>query len=482
VREIVSQDLVSDPLTLRVVIIGKERQLQVLAKSVQSLHDFEGVTGDHAGGSILTGPLTPTNAVAVRRHVPWLRPKPVGLKLSAGVGDRLGLATPGHALAFRNHGKGITPVFAQQSAREMDRLERSPQDVMDDATFGLVEAGWDQEIGSDADHLKTTQDIDRCLMAGFTSFTLDPGEYVRAVPATFTGDLSEVPWNSLEDDEPSLIRRYAEEELDLGHSSLKIGDAELRHAAYKYGPAVAYTVEMYRHLMARADYPIEVEVAVDETEEPTTLAEHLYLAIEMKRLGMKWVSFAPRYLDGFEKGVEFRGDIKSFADSLRDHSAIASALGPYKLSLHSGSDKFSLYALAAQATKGLLHLKTSGTSYLEALGIAATCAPSLFREIYDVSRDAYQGARSTYQVSANLEKTRLSRDVADADLNELLTEFNSRQMLHVGYGAVLTLRDLDGKCRLNDELKAMLITESARYSQALEIHIGQHLSPLRGVA
>lgn len=480
--EIVSQDLVSDPLILRVVRIGKERQLQVLAKSGQSLHDFEGVASDHAGGSILTGPLTSANAVAVRRHVPWLTPKPVGLKLSAGVGDRLGLATPGHARAFRNYGKGVTPVFAQQSIREMDRLDRSPQDVMDAATFGLVEAGWDREVGSDADHLKTTQDIDRCLMAGFTSFTLDPGEYVRAIPTTFTGDLSELPWRLLEDDELSLIRRYAEAELDLGHSSLKVGDAELRRAAYKYGAAVAYTAQMYRHLMDRANYPVEVEVAVDETEEETTLVEHLYIATEMKRLGMKWVGFAPRYVDGFEKGVEFIGDVKSFADSFRDHSAIASTLGPYKLSLHSGSDKFSLYAIAAEATKGLLHLKTSGTSYLEALGVAATCTPSLFREIYEVSRDAYQGARSTYQVSANLAQTPLSRDVADADLGELLTGFNSRQILHVGYGAVLTLRDQDGRARLHDELHAILVAESERYSHALEKHIGQHLAPLHGVA
>jgi hypothetical protein len=258
-----------------------------------------------------------------------------------------------------------------------------------------------------------------------------------------------------------------------------LGDEELKRAALKYGGAVAHTVAMYRHLMAFAEYPVEVEVAIDETESPTTIAEHVYMATEMKRLGMHWVGFAPRYIGGFEKGVEYIGDTGALADSLRQHFAVATALGPYKLSLHSGSDKFSIYGLAADATGGMLHLKTSGTSYLVALEVAATCAPALFREIYDVSRDAYQGARDSYQVSASRDRTPLSRDVADADLATLVSSFDSRQILHVGYGAVLTLRDQQGKRWLNDELHSLLASESERYELALEAHLGRHLAPLK---
>lgn len=472
----------SGALTLGVIGSGTERRLRVHASSPEALRDCDGVASESGGGSILDGPLSSANATAVRTHVPWLQPKPVGLTTSAGVGDRLGLATPGHAMAFRKYGNGIAPVFAQQSIREMDRLGRTPQVVLDDATFGALEARWDRQVGADADHLKTTDDIDRCLQAGFTSFTLDPGEHVRAVPASYAGDLSGLPWEALEDDEVSLARRYAGGVLDLEHSSLRISDSELRRAAYKYGAAVAYAVAMYRHLMAHADYPVEVEVSVDETDDPTTVAEHVYIATEMKRLGMKWVSFAPRYIGRFEKGVEYIGDTGALADSLRQHFAVATALGPYKLSLHSGSDKFSIYALAAAATGGMLHLKTSGTSYLEALSVAAICAPALFRDIYDVSRDAYGDARASYQVSASRSRTPLSRDVADADLGELVTRFDSRQILHVGYGAVLTLRDRQGKRWLNDELHSLLTAESERYARALEIHLGRHLALLSGVA
>lgn len=467
-------------LTLSVVGARKQPLLRVVASSPEELSDFDGVRSTSAEGLILEGPLSHVNARAVRAHVPWLQPKPLGLATSVGVGDRLGLATPGHAMAFRNHGSGIVPVFAQQSMRELDRLGRSPQEVLDDATFGALKAGWDRQVGADADHLKTTDDMDRYLGAGFTSFTLDPGEHVRDVFAISAGDLADIPWGALEDDESSMLRRYAATTLDLGRSSLHVGEEELRIAAYKYAKAVAHTVTMYRHLMDRADYPVEVEVAIDETDAPTTIVEHVYMATEMKRLGVEWVSFAPRYIGRFEKGVEYIGDISTFVDSFSQHFAVATALGPYKLSLHSGSDKFSMYALAADATDGMIHLKTSGTSYLVALGVAATCAPPLFRTIYDISRDAFEKTRASYQVSALLDQTPLSRDVIDADLGTLVTSFDSRQILHVGYGAVLTDRDPDGQRWLNDELHSLLVAESERYDQALEVHLGRHLALLEG--
>lgn len=475
-------ELSSGGLTLSVVGTGARRRVRAVARSLEELSDFEGAVDAAGEVSILEGPLSPVNAAAVRTHLPWLQPKPVGLATSAGVGDRLGVATPGHVKAFRKFGGDVIPVFAQQSIREMDRLGRTPQDVLDDATFGALAAGWDRPVGADADHLKTADDIDRCLVAGFTSFTLDPGDHVQAITESFDGDLSGIPWNSLEDDESSMLRRYSAEKIDLGRESLRLSDSELRSAAHKYGAAVAHTVAMYRHLMSRADHPIEVEVAIDETEWPTTIAEHVYMATEMKRLGVRWNGFAPRYVGGFEKGVEYIGDIDVLGESLRQHFAVATALGPYKLSLHSGSDKFGIYETTADATGGLLHLKTSGTSYLVALAVAATCAPTLFREIYDVSRDAYQGARASYQVSANRDKTPLSQDVVDADLPALVDGFDSRQILHVGYGAVLNLRNDQGSRWLNDELHSLLVAEAKKYEDALEVHIGRHLSPLKVVA
>lgn len=470
--------MTSEQLRLSIVRIGDNRRVMVAAQSASSLGDFEGTASEVAGGTILEGPLSATNAAAVRLHVPTLRPRPLGIHTSAGVGDRLGLATPGHVRAFRAFGDGILPVFAQQSIREMDRLGRTPQEVLDDATFGCLEAGWDSAVGADADHLKSTEEIDRCLAAGFTSFTLDPGEHVRHIGVEMsTKELDDVPWAELEDDPDSMMRRYAAFNLDIGDGVLRLSEDDIRRAAAKYGAAVAYTVSMYRHLIDRAPYPVEVEVSVDETDDVTTLAEHVYLATEMKRLGMEWVSFAPRYVGSFEKGVDYIGDRGVLLKSLVNHTHIARAFGPYKISLHSGSDKFSIYGLAAEATGRLVHLKTSGTSYLVALDIAARFAPSLFREIYEVSREAYRGGRASYQVSAQLDRAPASETVPDDRLSELITGFDSRQILHVGYGAVLRGADEREPSAISHALRALLAEESLSYGAEMVSHIGRHLQP-----
>ena len=102
-------------------------------------HDLEGET---TSAGVLVGPRSSRNAAALRKHLPWLRPRPLGLRTSAGLGDRLGLATPGHVRALRAVGGGIAPIFAQQSIREMTRTGRTPQQVMDDATWGVFAEGW----------------------------------------------------------------------------------------------------------------------------------------------------------------------------------------------------------------------------------------------------------------------------------------------------------------------------------------------------
>src|SRR5262245_46766161 len=149
------------------------------------LNDFDGECTRQDNRTLLLGPLTARNALALRARLAWLRPQALGLRTSAGMGDRLGLATPGHVQAVRASGL-IAPIFAQQSIREMTRTGRSPQQVMDDATWGIFEEGWKDGVGADADHQKTTADVDSCLRAGFTFFTVDPGEHVDNSAETAT--------------------------------------------------------------------------------------------------------------------------------------------------------------------------------------------------------------------------------------------------------------------------------------------------------
>jgi hypothetical protein len=118
------------------------------------LQQFDGARSVHDGHTLLLGPLGPRNAAALRDQLPWLKPRPLGLRTSAGLGDRMGLATPGHVRAIRAAGS-VAPIFAQQSIREMTRTGRTPQQVMDDATWGIFQEGWQLGMGADAD-LKTT--------------------------------------------------------------------------------------------------------------------------------------------------------------------------------------------------------------------------------------------------------------------------------------------------------------------------------------
>src|SRR5580765_3208179 len=112
----------------------------------------------------------------------------LGLDPSFGFGDRLGVATPGHVASMKRAGKGIKPIFAQQSIREMTRTQRSPEQVMGDAVRGAKEAGWTDVQGADADHLKTPQDVDRTADAGFVFFTIDPSGDVDAKADDYTVD------------------------------------------------------------------------------------------------------------------------------------------------------------------------------------------------------------------------------------------------------------------------------------------------------
>jgi hypothetical protein len=189
---------------------------------------------------------------------------------------------------------------------------------------------------------------------------------------------------------------------------------------------------------------------------------------------MKLVSLAPRYLGAFEKGIDYRGDLGLFERSLRDHVAIARRLGPYKLSLHSGSDKLSIYETFARATGGRFHVKTAGTSYLEAIRVVARHDQVLLRRIVQFCRERFESDRATYHVSAQLDRIAEPASLSDPRRLErvYLDEDGGRQVLHVTFGSVLT--DLE----LGPALRGVLDAEPQTYRELLVRHFGRHLAAL----
>ena len=432
---------------------------------------------DKLSVNAIIAPTSSQNAAHLRNILSFLNARTIGLNKSAGCGDRLGLATPGHIRSIRK--TQLFPIFAQQSVRENERTGRPPQTVMDDAIWGVFQEGWRNGFGADADHLKTTADIDAFVAAGYTFYTIDPGDHVDNSAETASHEalrqkVEILPWDLLESSPADLKRTLTEKPIDLKNFSLQITEEELMRAAAKYGRVIAYTTAMYRHLVERMnDRPFELEISVDETESVTTIAEHVYIASEIKRLGIKWISLAPRYVGTFEKGVDYIGDLREFEKSFEQHISVAQALGPYKLSIHSGSDKFSIYPITARLAGELIHLKTAGTSYLEALRTVAEFNPDLFREIVNYAIDRYPSDRASYHVSAEISQMPAIKTLSDRELPDLLENFHAREVLHVTFGSVINHPHLRAPF-----FETLRLHEEA-YSKTLETHFDKHFSAFK---
>jgi len=415
------------------------KRLVVVADDESAFRGFAGTTERTNGQVRLVADTTPENAQALRSALPWLTPSRFGLHTSVGFGDRLGLATPGHVRALKTVGGPINPVFAQQSIREMGRCHRTPRNVLDDATWGAFQAGWTTPVGGDADHLEQLEDIDDTVAAGFVFYTLDPKAEVdpeaeHADAAVIQQKVETLDWPSLESDLATFRKSYVGHRIDLEHEAIELDEESVVRAMAKYGPSLAHAMAMYRRLREKG-IDCEVEFAVDETDYPTKPAEHVVVVSELQRLGMDFVSFAPRFVGRFEKGVEYIGDLDQLQRDFEIHADIARALGPYKLSLHSGSDKYSTYPLIAEATKGIVHLKTAGTSWAEALRVIAHNDPDLMREVLALALDSFEANRKSYHLSCD--PTKIPTDPTDDQVAQLMDRVDSRQVLHVGYGAIL---------------------------------------------
>jgi len=416
---------------------------------------------------------------------------PLGTTPSFGFGDRLGLAGPGHVkslLAHTSGGGGIRGIIAQQSIREMARTDRQPADVMAAARAAVTEAGLDQPWGADADHLKTPADVDRTADAGFTFFTIDPSAHVDQEADDYDEEMVDSKYELVKEACP-WVGDYAGKTIDVPDGpAIAFDDAAVRRAAVKYGRAIEEAIKLADHIKAAAGQrglDHEIEISVDETEQPTTLAEHYIIAEQLIRHGVKLVSLAPRYIGDFEKGVDYKGDVRELEDSLDQHAAVARHLGPYKLSLHSGSDKLSMYPAFARATRGMFHVKTAGTSYLEALRVVARHDPALFRRIIDFSRAKYDTDRATYHVSAVVADVPAPAGVTDnTELEKLYLQrwedtpegvgFTEpgRQVLHVTFGSVMT------DPGLGDAARDVLEAHPDTHRDILATHFAKHLDAL----
>jgi tagaturonate epimerase len=445
---------------------GHGKELVINGAESNVLDTFTG----SADGGAFRAPAIPDNAEALRAVLPWLAPRLWGLQTTAGTGDRLGLATPGHVRAFKDI-SGIGPVFAQQSTREMSRCGRTPRNVLDDATWGAFEGGWTGGVGADADHQKTEESLSDCAEAGFVFFTIDPGDVMDMAAhddaaATARSKAEALDLSSLDTRPTDVVARYAGTTVELESGPLVLDEESVVRAVAKAGPALVRGLELIRHV-ASLGVEHELEFAIDETDKPTTAVEHVVIVRELQRLDVELVSFAPRWVGQFEKGVEYIGSLDALASNFQTHAEIARALGPYKLSLHSGSDKFSIYPLFAQATQRVAHLKTAGTSWVEALRVIAKNDPDLLLAILKLSISSFEENRHSYHLSCD--PGRIPTDPPKDAMDDLVTAIDSRQVLHVGYGAALS--------EYGNQIKEVLRANEEELYEVIHQHFVRHLEP-----
>ena len=447
-----------------------------LAVSGDDMRLFSGTQISYKGKMCKLCPLTADNSKSLRQLFDFTNPKSHRERsVTIGLGDRLGIASAGHIRAIRDF--DIFPVLAQQSIRELTLTGRTFEDVLAAAVWAVFREGYDKGYGADGDHLKTHAEVAYALESGFSMITLDCSEHIRDTFAFAPQQIVDEHYAAIPQDEASALENeYLNRSFSIGCGmTIEFSVADFRRAVLVYLPAVYHAISIYDQHLAGAG--VDFEVSIDETSCATSPQSHFFVANELVRRGADIASIAPRFPGEFQKGIDYIGDIREFERDFRVHAGIAEKFG-YKISVHSGSDKFSIFPIVGKLTGNKYHLKTAGTSWLEAIRIVAKTAPDLYREIHGFALEHLQEAKKYYYTTEDAANITGITGVCDADLPGFLDNEDARRVLHITYGLILQANTDSGASLFRDRLYAVLREHEAEYIETLERHIGSHLAAL----
>jgi hypothetical protein len=377
------------------------------------------------------------NSVVLKKLFPFTAPISLrNMKTTIGCGDRLGRVTPGHIRAAKKF--DVYPVLAQQSIRELNFTNRTYQGVTSDTAFLVFQEGYERGYGADGDHLKTIADIDTALASNMPMITLDLSETMNYAAADWDYSKIEAEFLSLPADEQKrVLTAFSGKTFKAGESTLSFSEKDVKKCTVMYKKAVDFAKEVDTHLKKHRGDAYDLEISVDETLTPTLPEHHLYIIKELNYRGILVNSLAPRFIGEFQKAIDYIGDKKEFERQFAIHCAIAKDNGHYKVSVHSGSDKFGVYPIIGNYTGMKLHLKTAGTSWLEAVRCIAVCEPQLYRKLHKKALSYFDTAKKFYHVTTDISKIKNIDTVSDHDLPSFMEEDNARQLVHITYGGIL---------------------------------------------
>ena len=436
---------------------------------------FEGEKVVSEGKEWILAPLSHANAEKMRALFPWTAPSRVlDRDKTVGVGDRLGIATDGHLRVFKEYPE-VTPILAQQSIRELNLTNRTFADVIDSASFAVYRCGYKSGWGADGDHVKTADEVNYALSSGCTMITLDCSEQIDNTIEHLSKEevyAKYVANKELED-------LYLNKSFDVGEGVVISFDEELyKRTVLIYSEAIKHAIDIFFNRIVKDGKQLaDFEVSIDETLTPTLPAQHFFVANELIRRNVRVSTVAPRFCGEFQKGIDYIGDLAQFEAEMKIHAAIARHFG-YKISIHSGSDKFSIFPCAGRETKGRFHLKTAGTNWLEAVKLVAMKDPGLYREVHKFALTAFKAATAYYHVTTDLNKVPNIDTLTDAQLPDLFKLNDSRQLIHITYGLILNEKNPDGSYKFKDRLYKLWRTYRAEYAELLFVHIGHHVKDI----
>jgi len=378
-------------------------------------------------------------------------------KLTFGVGDRFAHGAHAQLLAFiaaKELGVNITPVW-NKSNREHDIIGSQPQQTRDAADRAVSELGWTGSYLLDADHINL-KTVDR-FVAPCDFFTLDVADDIGE--AADPGEIE-----AFVDRHPELIGTVTIKGID---EPFEITREDVLGTARQFLKATQKARMIYDHIVAAKGDDFVTEVSMDETDKPQTPPELLIILAAIADQGIPIQTIAPKFTGRFNKGVDYVGDAAQFEKEFNDDLAvIAHAIEHYglpaglKLSVHSGSDKFSIYPAIKRAltrTGAGLHIKTAGTNWLEeVIGLAEAGGSGLViaKEIYIKALAKKEALCQPYATVIDIDFDKLPSAEVVADwTSEKFTSAvrhepdnpaydpNVRQLLHVGFKIAALLGD-----------------------------------------
>jgi tagaturonate epimerase len=448
--------------------------------------DFQGRCY-HQDSSLKVCDLSSENTECLMALFPYTKPVSLqGYPLTIGTGDRLGVATPGHIRAVEKF--NVRPVLAQQSVRENTQTGRDYKEVIRDAAWSVFQENYQRGYGADGDHLKSLSEVKNALDAGISMVTLDLSEKLNFETYLSSNESVDQKFEEAIDEQDAevIFHVYLDKNFSFkgpyGELSIQFDTESVKRNTLLFHRAVDFTEEVYEWIRSRKGnhVPVDFEVSIDETPFPTSPENHFFFILQLNYRGVRIDSLAPRFPGEFQKGVNYRGNIDTFRRHFYQHTLIAKDYGNYKLSIHSGSDKFSVFPHLGELTGGRLHLKTAGTSWLEAMRLVTLVNPSLYREMHQYALSKFKEASSLYHVTTDLNRIPRLKDLSDQDLPSLLDQEDSRQLLHITYGFLLNAKTPDGKSLFRERLYYALMKYEDDYWSLLERHFEKHLSSLGG--